>query len=126
MKIKRILLICSALCLLGLSMSACRSHGFLSDDFDAGDTVTPEELMEISRELFTHAETPAPESETESQVPETLAPDATVYWLKGGSVYHASRDCHHISHAALEDVAEGQIPEAVAQGKKRLCASCAP
>ena len=127
MRIKHILICCIA-CLMMLTMVACNNHGLLSDDFVAGDTVTPEELLEISRELFTSPQEPAPETEkeTESKVPETLAPDATVYWLKNGSVYHATKDCHHISRSDPENIQEGTVQKALDEGKERLCSSCAP
>lgn len=129
MKRKKSYVICCTVCLLCLLLASCRSHGLLSDDFDAGDTVTPEELLEISRELFTETSEPASDrltTEEASQAAETLPLGATVYWLDGGSVYHAARDCRHISHAEAEDIREGTVSKALAEGKERLCSSCAP
>lgn len=126
MKLKTALSLFCTLCLLCAMLTACRSHGLLSDDFDAGDTVTPEELLEISREIFETTAEPHDESSEETSEPETLSPDATVYWLKNGSVYHAKKDCHHISHASEDEIFSGKIPEAEDNGKERLCASCAP
>lgn len=126
MKRNILLLICCTMCLLCAFLTACRSHGLMTDGFDAGDTVTPEELLEISREIFTETSEPSSDSETESREPETLAPDATVYWLKGSSVYHADKGCHHIARTDPENIIEGKISEAVAQGKERLCSSCSP
>jgi len=123
---KRALPYICAICLLSLLLVACRNHGILDKDFAAGDPVTPEELLEISRELFTQAEPITTAPETESTEPETLAPDATVYWLSNGSVYHASKECHHISHATSKELEEGLVSDAVADGKERLCSSCAP
>lgn len=137
MKTKALALICCTTCLL-ITLASCRDHGILSDDFQAGDTVTPEELLEISRELFTETSEPLTETKeassvtevatesSESTEPVTLAPDATVYWLLGGSVYHADKTCYHISRTDLENIKEGTVPEAEADGKERLCASCAP
>ena len=124
MKTKIFLLIGTLLLACCLLLS-CRDHGLLSDDFDAGDTVTPEELLEISAEIFARTE-PSSKNAKETEEPQTLAPDATVYWLSGGSVYHAKADCRHIVHAAPEDILEGKIPDAEADGKTRLCASCIP
>ena len=126
MKQRKALLGICMLCLLGMLFVSCRSHGLLDEDFDAGATVTPEELLEMSRELFTQGEETTENPETESKEPETLAPDATVYWLKGGSVYHADKQCRHISHATPEELHEGCISDAVLEGKERLCSSCAP
>lgn len=123
MKRRPCILFCCTLCLLAAILVSCRSHGILSDDFQAGDTVTPEELLEISREIFT--ETAEPTATTEGE-PMTLAPDATVYWLDGGSVYHADPACRHMAHAEPEDIREGKIADAVDNGKERLCASCTP
>lgn len=126
MKYRKLLHCIYSLCLLSLCLTSCRTHGLLDQAFDAGETVTPEDLLEISRELFTQAEPPTQAPETESREPETLSPTATVYWLKNGSVYHASKDCHHISHATPEDIREGLVSDAVLDGKERLCTSCAP
>ncbi len=119
-------MLCFLLCILSLCLVSCQTHGLFSDDFVAGDTVTPEELLEISREIFTETKEPDTIEETESREPVTLAPDATVYWLKGSKVYHADRACHHIAHAEDSAIMEGKIYEAISQGKERLCASCAP
>lgn len=126
MKYRKLLHCIYSLCLLSLCLTSCRTHGLLDQAFDAGQTVTPEDLLEISRELFTQTEPPTQAPETESREPETLSPTATVYWLKNGSVYHASKDCHHISHATPEDIREGLVSDAVLDGKERLCTSCAP
>lgn len=126
MKYRKLLHCIYSLCLLSLCLTSCRTHGLLDQAFDAGQTVTPEDLLEISRELFTQTEPPTQAPETKSREPETLSPTATVYWLKNGSVYHASKDCHHISHATPEDIREGLVSDAVLDGKERLCTSCAP
>lgn len=118
-------LLVMALGLACLVCVSCRSHGLLSDDFSAGETVTPEALLDISRELFTEEAVPT-EKETEPTAAETLSPDATVYWLESGSVYHADPACSHISHASPENIHEGDVTQAQAEGKDRLCAFCAP
>ncbi len=124
MKRRMMPIICCMVCLACLLCASCRSHGLLSDDFQAGDTVTPEELLEISRALFTEAESPfGVETEKEQQ---TLPPHAIVYWLTTGSVYHADRMCHHISASSPEKIREGDVSKAMAEGKERLCSSCAP
>ncbi len=119
MKVKMLVGICCVVCALMPMLSSCRDHGILSDDFVAGDTVTPDELADISREIFDER------TETPTE-PETLAPDATVYWLEGGSVYHAQADCRHIAHADADKIKSGDISEAIADGKERLCSSCTP
>ncbi len=119
MKVKIFICICCVACVLMPMLSSCRDYGILSDDFVAGDTVTPDELADISREIFE-------EKSEATKEPETLAPDATVYWLEGGSVYHAKADCRYIAHADAEKIKTGHISEAIADGKERLCASCTP
>lgn len=108
----------SALCLLLLCFVACNTHGLFDEDFDAGDPVTPEQLLEISEEIFSATE-PA-EGETKTEV--TLADDAIVLCSKNGSVYHSTRACYHISDSA--EIIEGSVADAVAAGKTRLCSTC--
>ncbi len=124
MKPKLCFVICCTVCLLVFALAACNTHGLLSDDFIAGDTVTPEELLDISRELFTGTKEPI--AETEPKEPETLGAHAIVYWLKNGSVYHATKDCHHIARSSAENIREGTVQKALDEGKERLCSSCAP
>ena len=126
MKPSRCFFICCMVYLLIFSLAACNTHGLLSDDFDMGDTVTPEELLEISREIFTETEAPTAKPEAEPNEEATLAKGAIVYWLTTGSVYHAQKDCHHLSKAAYENIHEGTVQKALDEGKERLCSSCAP
>ena len=56
-----------------------------------GRPVTPEELESISAEVFGTNGDPA---ESETAAPN---PNAIVYWLESGSVYHTDPDCSHLA-----------------------------
>ena len=62
-----------------------------SNRFEGGRPVTPEELESISAEVFGTDGDPA---ESETAAPN---PNATVYWLESGSVYHTDPDCSHLA-----------------------------
>ena len=56
------------------------------------------------------------------QAQETLA-GVTVYWTPMGSVYHNDLDCQHLNRSS--NVLEGDVATAIADGKTRLCKTCA-
>ena len=96
------------LCLLLLT--SCES----GQNFEAGQSLSPEELASLSAELFTTA----PEPDTA----DGFASREIVYWTEGGSVYHLDRDCYHLKRA--ERVIEGSVKHAWSEGKERVCATC--
>lgn len=56
------------------------------------------------------------------QAEETLE-GVDVYWTKFGSVYHTDLDCQHLNRS--EEAFVGDVATAVANGKTRLCKTCA-
>lgn len=120
MKNKRLLGILTLCLVLLLCLSGCRTYGIWDDDFKGGETITPEILQDIQAELFQTATDTVADTQTKEAV--TLAEDAVVYWLAGGSVYHAYRDCYHLSQS--EEVSEGRVADALADGKEKLCSNC--
>ncbi len=75
------------------------------------------------------------ESIIEAQTPDTTErypietdenSDIIVYWLAGGSVWHASASCSSISGADPAKVKSGSVYDAVADGKDRACKTCSP
>lgn len=46
----------------------------------------------------------------------------TVYWTKGGSVWHVSRGCSALKNST--DILSGTEDEALAAGKSRVCKKC--
>ena len=130
MKQKNWMLIGCTVCLVCLLFSSCRDHGALSDRFHAGETVTPEKLLEISAELATSTETSdhTELQETDTGIlpdTETLPLSTIVYWLESGSVYHTDTSCRHIAHAEEEQLCRGTILDALEMGKERICTACA-
>ena len=113
---------CAGLCLLlGISLYGC--HGAYRADFAGGETLTPERLAELSAQVFGQdSATEGDPDPADTLDPAELAFAGTVYWTEGGTVWHTDRDCYHIRNS--EAVSEGSTYQAVAAGKKGLCASC--
>ena len=97
------LLVCAAL------LSACGP----TDDFEAGESLSPEGLASLSAELFT---------EDEPDTADGFHNFERVYWTESGSVYHRDRDCSHLKRA--ETVLEGSVKHARKEGKERPCSTC--
>lgn len=114
--------VCAGLCLLlGIFLYGC--HGAYGADFAGGETLTPERLAELSAQVFGQdSATEGDPEPADTLDPAELAFAGTVYWTEGGTVWHTDRDCYHIRNS--EAVSEGSTYQAVAAGKKGLCASC--
>lgn len=63
-----------------------------------------------------------PVSEEELTAAETYI-DGTVYWTKYGTVYHTSEECSHLNNS--DTLYYGDVDEAIAANKSRLCYDCA-
>ena len=59
--------------------------------------------------------------ETEKVAESEIGKADTVYWVKGGSVWHLSRDCYHLRN---KDVISGSVEEAQEAGKTKVCSNC--
>ena len=86
---------------------------------DAKETEVETSEEEIPDVTSSATDTDSGES-TDAPVTE---PDGTVYWTKGGSVYHSHEDCSHLRKS--KNVLSGTVEEANTAGKPRLCATCA-
>ncbi len=49
--------------------------------------------------------------------------DGQVFWTPFGHVYHTSEDCQHLNHS--DTLITGDVDEAIAAGRTRLCKTCA-
>jgi hypothetical protein len=47
-----------------------------------------------------------------------------VYWLKGGSVWHESRECSSLSKSSDSNILSGTVNDAQTSGKERACKIC--
>ena len=105
---RRFILLLTALALLILPSCA-------ENDTVGGRPVTPEELESISAEVFGTNGDPA---ESETAAPN---PNAIVYWLESGSVYHTDPDCSHLSGKRNVKQTTRRTAES---GGLRACKSC--
>ena len=115
---RRILLLLTALLLLLLPSCAA------SDDFSAGRPLTKDELSSLADVFPAQTEAPETEAQTEMQTEPkyTDREPNTVYWTKGGSVYHKYRDCYHLKDS--ESIQSGTVLTAQMNGKERVCSEC--
>ena len=95
--------------------STCAKH-------DAKET-EGQATEELTEEASSLAETDGDVTDGEVTSKPVVDTDGTVYWTKGGSVYHSHEDCSHLSRST--NVLSGTIEEANEAGKLRLCATCA-
>lgn len=103
---KRIAIVLAALLLFLLA--ACAKD----DGFDAGKTLTGEELEELQKSLL-----------EEKNQPVTPPEKVECYYTAGGSVYHKDRNCSFLKNA--KEVLGGTIEEATVTRALRPCSRCA-
>lgn len=108
--------IVAVLLLLTLSLAACANAA----RFDAGELLTADEVAAQRDWLKAQKSDDGGGEDDPSQ--EKTPSNGIVFWLSGGSVYHLSKACHHVSEK--EGVLEGSVDEALAAGKLRACSSC--
>jgi len=99
-----------------LLQSACidRLYGF-ETDYSTGVPLTPEMIDSII-DAATVIQPEKYPTETDSNG------DLIVYWLPGGSVWHASSACSSVVRS--ENARSGSIANAVSEGKERPCQTC--
>lgn len=111
------IILCAILLLTVMLLSSCidRLYGF-DTDYPTGELLTPEMIDSII-DAATVEEVEKYPTETDPNG------ELIVYWLPGGSVWHASANCPSVSNA--DNVSCGSITNAISQGKKRPCKICA-
>ena len=99
-----------------LIQSSCidRLYG-LETDYSTGVPLTPEMIDSIIDAATVIQQEKYP-TETDSNG------DLIVYWLPGGSVWHASSACSSVERS--DNVRSGSIANAVSEGKERPCQTC--
>ena len=105
--------------LLAIPVAGCVDRFPVEEtSFSTGEILTPEMIESIFDAISV--------SVTEKYPTETIE-DGTliVYWLSGGSVWHASIKCGSVAKASAENLHYGSIEEAVTDGKSRGCKICA-
>ncbi len=100
-------LICFFAFLLFLLAACARNDGF-----DAGETLSGEELEALQERLL-----------EEKNHPQELPENAECYYTASGSVYHKDRNCSFLRNA--KTVLAGTVEEAQAAGAYRPCSRCA-
>ncbi len=91
----------------------------VSTSYATGRYLTPEEIESIFDEISI---------ETDEAYPTETYEDGelSVFWLKGGSVWHISRSCASVAESDPNELFVGRISDAINAGKKRACKRCAP
>jgi len=99
-------------------LSACidRLYGF-DTELPTGEVLTPE-MIESIIDAATVVEPEKYPTETDE------SGSLIVYWLPGGSVWHASKDCSSVAKSDPAKVVRGSITAAISEGKDRACQKC--
>ena len=99
-------------------LSACidRLYGF-DTELPTGEVLTPE-MIESIIDAATVVEPEKYPTETDE------SGSLIVYWLPGGSVWHASKDCSSVAKSDPAKVVGGSIADAISEGKDRACQKC--
>lgn len=102
-----------------LSLSSCRVL-FTGEEtsHDPGSILSPEDIESIFAEVSDEVTEKYP-TQTDSDG------ELIVYWLEGGSVWHASKRCPSIQKADADNLLCGGTADAVSAGKTRPCKICA-
>ena len=104
--------------LAAVLLSSCidRLYG-LETDYLTGVPLTPEMIESIiDAATLTEAEMYPTETDINGNL--------IVYWLPGGSVWHASRNCSSLQKASADNISNGSIDDAISEGKDRPCKIC--
>lgn len=116
-------LLCIGIALLSLLLCACASQnggGYVNYN---GETLSESEMRALVK---SKVETKSSENEKTAIPCETGEPlsegVSPVYWTSGGSVWHTSLSCGHLS--ASSKIYFGTENDAIANGKDRVCSTC--
>ncbi len=117
MKRSCVIAIIAFIILIALTLSGCVEFFTGDSSEETLKLLTPEDIESIFASITVDV--------TDKYVAETDAQgNDIVYWLKGGSVWHASKLCGSIENADEDSVIRGTIQEAISCGKKRSCKIC--
>ena len=106
--------VCFALCFL----TACSPYSAGRPDFDAGETLTPEDVESIIAAV----------SEKEAETTVKYAPvtdesgGTVVFWTESGKVWHVSSECPSLKKSI--NIKSGDLTAAETAGKKKSCSVC--
>lgn len=114
--IKRILAALLLTSVMLLSSCIDRLYGF-DTELPTGEVLTPE-MIELIIDAATVVEPEKYPTETDE------SGSLIVYWLPGGSVWHASKDCSSVARSDPAKVISGSITDAISEGKDRSCQKC--
>ena len=103
---------------LSLLFVSCSSYSQSNQAFVAGETLTPQKLDEISRQIFDT--TTKDENTTEVEI--QFSYDGVCFWVKGSEVFHISTDCRYIKKS--KNVKSGDDYAAASDGCVRMCSAC--
>ena len=134
---KKRILILTSIVLVILSLTSCSLFN-TADRYVGGELLDDDMMLDIWQEFFSSepdeldiTESFANEEESESEENETTDKNAsvgnnpnksTVYWAKGGSVWHTHRDCGSLKKS--KEIFSGSVEEAKEEGKTKLCSYC--
>lgn len=113
-RIRFVILWCVLFPLLLLSSCVDRLYGF-ETDYSTGVPLTPE-MIESIIDAATVIQPEIYPTETDS------SGSLIVYWLPGGSVWHASKSCSSVERS--KNARNGSIVTAISEGKNRPCQIC--
>ncbi len=110
MKIKKLLTICFILAIAVFMFTGCsKFFQYHNNDFNAGETLTPEELDRLSNQIFTDDGGAAPF-------------DNTFYWTDSGSKVHLFSDCGHLKNS--DNILSGDENAVRLIKKSGVCSIC--
>lgn len=85
-----------------------------------GDAIDGKDLIDQFYSTSVPDETDKEPDLTDGDV--TSPDDGTVYWVKGGEVWHIKKTCQSLSRS--KNILSGSVDDAVAAGKTRVCKKC--
>ncbi len=110
MKMRKLLRTLLVIALVIFMLTGCTKHlDPNGEGFNAGETLTPEELDRLSSQIFTASETARPF-------------DNIFYWTENGSKVHLFSDCGHLKNSS--DICSGDENAVRSLKKSGMCASC--
>lgn len=99
---------------VNLLLCSCSQYSGAPSGFEAGVTLTPELLEEISAKVF------GTDADTDAYI--TVDGDTECFRTKGSDVYHLFRDCRYLKNA--KEIIEGTVADAEKDGCERICSAC--